>query len=867
MLFSLKMFETTFSLVLLLLPVNLGAVDFAPAKSHSVGTNPGGIAVGDFNGDGKPDIAVANTGSNTVSILLGNGDGTFQAAMNFVAGNSPSTIAVGDFNGNGRLDLALLQPSANGLPGSVSILLGNGDGTFQSPRVQSVGLNALQMAVADFNLDKKPDLMVTGSSSVAIYLGNGDGTFQPAKQTALSSIAGRFAIGDFNGDSKPDLAVVTTGGIQILNGNGDGTFSMSGKITVTFTRIFPPFYLEYDDAVAADLNHDGKVDLLVSSHVIKPCGPIPPCSETFTKISAFLGNGDGTFQGETTVVGGFASLNFGGSKVDRPFIGDFNGDGMLDVAYQVTLEPSRSTFFQIRLGKGDGTFSVPVADVANSIVGTPVPQDLNADKLTDLIAFGAANDIDVLLNTSPLSGADMAVLNSGALPDPVSVGTDLTFTADVLNLGPHAASGVTLTDTLPNNVNFVSATATAGSCVHSNGTVSCNIGSLASAFNSVVSIVVTPAAAGAVTNTMNVTASEPDPVSANNTATQISYAVQVYTLTVTKTGNGSGTVTSNPGASGAVNCGSACSAIYLSGTTVSVNASPDANSVFAGWSGACTGTGPCTLTMNADQSVTARFMPGVKLNVAVAGSGSGSVTSKDGGINCTSSVGNCSSLYLPGASVSLTAAPASTSSFGGWSGACTGTDPNVCPVTMNSVQSVTATFNPVPDFTLAPAVTTFTMQTGTQVTDALTIIGQNGFTGPIRLTCVPAGPAPLPTCNVSPSPVTLGANPGSATLTITAPASLRAFIPSVSEGSTTAYAVVLPFPALLIGGISLASKNFNKRRRSLWLLGASLVVLLAVLVGCGGGSTPPPTSQNYTITVSAACGSLTHSTTVNVVVQ
>src|SRR5215831_4404637 len=166
---------------------NLAAVDFAATKSYAVGTSPAAIVVGDFNGDGKVDIAVANTGSSDVSILLGNGDGTFQPAVNFSAGNSPSAIAVGDFNGDGKLDLAVLQPGANGVAGSVGILLGNGDGTFQAPKTLSLSVTALFLAVADFNLDKKSDLAVGDSAGLNVFIGNGDGTFQPAKQTALSS--------------------------------------------------------------------------------------------------------------------------------------------------------------------------------------------------------------------------------------------------------------------------------------------------------------------------------------------------------------------------------------------------------------------------------------------------------------------------------------------------------------------------------------------------------------------------------------------------------------------------------------------------------------------------------------------------------
>jgi uncharacterized repeat protein (TIGR01451 family) len=855
-------------------PAYLAAVDFATAKSYPVGTSPAGIAVADFNGDSKLDIAVANTGSSNVSILLGNGDGTFQPAVNFSAGNNPSAIAVGDFNGDGKLDLAVLQRGANGVAGSVSILLGNGDGTFQAPKTMTLSPSAYSLAVADFNLDKKSDLAVCDFTSLGIFIGNGDGTFQPVKQTTLSSGCFGFVTADFNSDSKPDVALVTRVGIQILLGNGDGTFSQGG--TVTVTKVSPQYSLEYESVVAIDLNRDAKVDLIVSTIQIVSCGPIPPCSLIYTKISAFLGNGDGSFQAEQIVASATAPGNHGlGSEISHPFVGDFNGDGKLDLAYRNIPAPrSLSPSLQIRLGNGDGSFGSPISsglENVNPFAGSiTVAQDLNADKLTDLIAIGTANDIDVLLNTSPASGADLVLHSSGASPQPVGIGRSLTYTAQAGNQGPQDATGVKFTDTLPNNVSFVSASISQGNCVQSNGIVSCNVGSLASPFDFTANIVVIATTAGTGTNTMNVTANETDPIPANNSATQTTTVVPLFKLTVTGAGNGSGTVTLPDDVNGPVNCASTCSATYLSGTMFTVVETADANSVFAGWSGACTGTGACTLTIDANKSLTANFALGEKLSVALAGSGSGSVTSKDGGINCANGGGTCTSLYLPGTSVSLTAAPAGTSAFGGWSGACTGSDPNVCSVTMNSVQSVTVTFNSqAPDFNLTPASAALTTQTGAQVTDTLTLSGQNGFSGPVTLTCAVTGPSPLPTCGVSPSPVTVGPSGGTAKLTMTAPTTLGAFALPLKQGSHNAvYALVLPIPGLLLGGMGLASLNFKKRRRALLVLGGSGVILLfAIFAGCGGGTTHTP--QNFAVTVTAAnaSGSIHHSTTVTLTVQ
>jgi hypothetical protein len=164
------------------------------------------------------------------------------------------------------------------------------------------------------------------------------------------------------------------------------------------------------------------------------------------------------------------------------------------------------------------------------------------------------------------------------------------------------------------------------------------------------------------------------------------FNIQQFALTVSKAGTGTGTVTSSPAG---INCGATCSASYDTGTSVTLTASPSAGSTFAGWSGACTGTGSCVVTMNAAQSVTATFnIQQFALTVSKAGSGTGTVTSSPAGINCGAT---CSASYDTGTSVTLTASPSAGSTFAGWSGACTGT--GSCVVTMSAAQSVTATFN------------------------------------------------------------------------------------------------------------------------------------------------------------------------------
>jgi hypothetical protein len=182
------------------------------------------VAVADFNGDGIPDLAVGGSG---VSTLLGNGDGTFQAAVHYSAGSTPHSVAVGDFNRDGIPGLAVANDAAPS--GAVSVLLGNGDGTFQAAVKYTTGSQAAAVAVADLNGDGNLDLAVTVqvSNKVNVLLGKGDGTFQAAVNYSAgggdSPAPRSLLVGDFNGDGVPDLAAANST-VSVLLGKGDGTF-------------------------------------------------------------------------------------------------------------------------------------------------------------------------------------------------------------------------------------------------------------------------------------------------------------------------------------------------------------------------------------------------------------------------------------------------------------------------------------------------------------------------------------------------------------------------------------------------------------------------------------------------------------------
>ncbi len=260
------------------------------------------VAVGDFNNDGNSDLVTANNETSDVSLLLGNGDGTFGAATYFDVGLNPYTVAVGDFNADGNSDLATANINSN----NVSILPGNGNGTFGAATNLSVGSTPYFVVVGDFNNDGKSDLATAnlGDSSVSILLQNANGTFAPATSFAVGNSPNYIAIADFNGDMKPDLATSneSSNNVSILLGNGTGSFSAATNFAVGTEPL----------AIASgDFNADGKVDLATANN-------------SSGDVSVLFGSGNGSFGTATNfVVGG---------EPQGIVVGDFNLDGLSDLA-------------------------------------------------------------------------------------------------------------------------------------------------------------------------------------------------------------------------------------------------------------------------------------------------------------------------------------------------------------------------------------------------------------------------------------------------------------------------------------------------------------------------------------------------------
>jgi len=367
---------------------------FGPMSDFGTGSLPCSVVIGDLNGDGKPDLVVANRSSNTVSVLLGNGDGVFGAKTDFGTGSWPLSVAIGDLNGDGEPDLAVATDSSN----TVSVLLGNGNGTFGAKNEYGVGDRPWSVAIGDLNGDGKPDLTVANAGygygyypgTVSVLLGNGDGTFGAKTDYGAGGEPRSVAIGDLNGDGKPDLAVANNSSgtetpfstASVLLGNGNGTFGAKTDYEVG---------LGSTSVAIGDLNGDGKPDLAVSN-----AGYAYPGHT----VSVLLGNGDGTF-GERNDYG----------VGDRPrsvAIGDLDGDGRPDLA--VVNAPAGYPYgpgtVGVLLGNGNGTFGAMTNYGYWSSPTSPTSLaigDLNGDGMPDLaVTVLGSNVVSVLLYTPGL---------------------------------------------------------------------------------------------------------------------------------------------------------------------------------------------------------------------------------------------------------------------------------------------------------------------------------------------------------------------------------------------------------------------------------------------------------------------------------
>ena len=636
---------------------------FQTARDFPAHLNPAGVAVGDFNGDGIEDLVTANYNSDDVSVLLGNGDGTFGPPLNIPvgAGSTPNFVAVGDFNRDGRADLAVANYGGGSSSTAVGVLLGNGNGTFQAPVALTTGRYPLWVEVGDLNGDGLQDLAVANFSadvaSVSVLLGNGDGTFQAARNTPVHGAA-CVAVGDFNGDGVQDLAVIDyySGNVAVLLGNGDGTSAPAVVYAAGVNAL---------TVTVGDLNGDGVQDLAVANWN----------QNAGNTVSVLLGNGDGTFQAKQDIVvgrgvAGAVFGDFNGDGASDLVVPSFNGNFVSVLLNTTTHAPNTLTVNKGGTGSGTVTSS-PAGIDCGATCSAPYPggtvvtltatpaggstfsgwsgggcSGTGSCVVTMNAATTVAATFDVQSQSYSLTVSKTGTGSGTVTSSPAGIscgatcsasynsGTVVTLTASPAGgstfagwsgagcsgsgscvVTMSAAASVTATFNVQTFPLSVSKSGTgSGTVTSSPAGINCGAACSAS-YNYGTSVTLTASPAGGSTFTgwsgaCSGTGSCVVSMTAARSVTA-SFTVQTFTLSVTIEdivnilGIGSGSVTSSPAG---IDCGSGtCSANFDSGTSVTLTPHPGLGSTFAGWSGACSGTGSCTVPMGSNQAVTAKF--------------------------------------------------------------------------------------------------------------------------------------------------------------------------------------------------------------------------------------------------------------------
>ena len=765
------------------------------------------MIVGDFNGDGIPDIAGAGSAGCTTGqcwsaeagALLGDGSGNFIPAASTNMGSSfnVTSVTVGDFNGDGKLDLAVGGSIAGqvGPTYSINILLGNGDGTFTSKGSVATGGAFQTFAAADFNGDGIPDLAVVNTTAdiVTILLGNGDGTFtaSTAATSPTGSIPVAIAVADLNGDGIPDLAIGndpqggSSGSLTILLGNGDGTFTAAAS---------PATPSGINAIAVADFEGDGKEDIAVANGAV---------------LTMLKGNGDGTFASSTITP---ETGSFNSSLI---VTGDFNGDGKVDLAF--------AGYNFLLLGNGDGTFTVVPLEIPSGVAPSPVQiaagADFNGDGFTDLTGPSVGDEIDVAAVVL-LAANQTATASATGISLPPGTGSqevDASYPGDS-NYGPATSAAAKLTAGLatPSAVLSVSPNpAIAGASVTLKATVSGGTltptGTVSFYDGSVLLGSVILNASGVATFATNAL------VVGSNSVT-VSYGGDVnYNLansapvvvTLVAAGTTAATVTLTPAAT-----------TILSSQTDTVAVS------VAGATGAATPTGTITLSSGSysAQQTLASGAAGFTIPAGALASGANTLAATYSGDATYAAASAMATITVTQAMIEIPT-----------------------PTTVSAGSNATATA---------------TLTAGTSYSGTMNLT--------CALTKSPTGAVGLPACNVNPASVTLKAS-GSATsvltLTTTAPSSASLAEPLRKNLWGTGGSVVLA--VMFLCGIPARRRRFAAML-VLACLGVAFLVAGCGGSGGSSPTNPGTTSGAYTFTVTgtdSANSSITTSTTVNLTVQ
>lgn len=434
---------------------------YAPAAGGGFEPEGVGLASGDFNGDGIPDVVIGNSDCSpkcnhaAITVFLSKGDGSLLPGVNLSPNGSYilQFVAVADFNGDGNLDIA----ASDTLNGLIWVFLGKGDGTFQNPVKYAADTAAtphtMGIVAVDLNGDGKPDLAFVNNfgtsistpttADIGVLINNGAGGFNPVANYALSTVATEITAASLRSNSTIDLVAplygicaagsCTTPGsaVAILLGNGDGTFQAESDFSLVNGS--STYYNPYDAAIG-DLNGDGKVDIAVTIQAVNP---------PFTQgIAVALGNGDGTFQTPTLLASSPQNATFASPPLPAYVkMVDLNRDGHLDLVYTNALQGTVGVMY----GVGDGTFYDPIDFAADRWAWDFALADINGDGVLDVVASGfeqSFSGVGVLLNISGSS----TVLQSSAPHS--SSGQSVTLTATITGTKVKGATDATPTGTM-----------------------------------------------------------------------------------------------------------------------------------------------------------------------------------------------------------------------------------------------------------------------------------------------------------------------------------------------------------------------------------------------------------------------------------
>jgi hypothetical protein len=860
-----------------------------------------GAVAADLTRNGKLDLAISTSVPTLRSTLygwtaLGNGDGTFRGLIQAIPQTFPFSAGlvpvIGDFNGDGKPDLVVTACGQNPnvtLTCQLLVYLGNGDGTFsQSAAIPEYSLYIFsEPVIGDFNGDGRLDVAAAfgnsaGTNGIMVFLGNGDGTLQSGVLSTISDIANLGAVGDFDGDGKLDLVGTiltnpTSGQLELsfFHGNGDGTFTPSS------TSYPLTGYLA--QTLAADLNADGSLDLILLQFQSPSTGP-----DTFT-LTAMLGNGNGTFQPQVDY-----SI---GTSINNIVLGDFSANGKLDLAWS-----NNSNTFIIP-GKGDGTFDlanvVTVPAPSNYLVAGDFNNDGKLDLALAYMAPGGFPDVvSYLLQDAPLAGFSQSSLTFAAQPlGTTSSPQSVTLTNS--GTGPLNVSSVAITGTNSGDFPLTNACPSA-LAVGANCQISVSFAPTANGPRS-ASLAVTDNAPGTPqiiplsgsgglpavqlsASTLNF-ANEPvgnTSASQSVTVSNTGYStLNISSISVTGANAGDFSQTSSCGSTLGASSSCTISVTFSPGVlgsrnaavTISDDAPGSPQTITLTGSGISTvGLSPSSITFSGQYVGTS----GLPQSVTVTNNGTALLTITNAAISPSDfgSLNACGSSVAPGASCAIGVFFDPTTA-GARTGTLTLTDNGV-----GSTQTVTLS-GMGQDFSVAPSSSsTATVTSGQTANYTVAIASAGGFNQAVALSC--SGAPALSMCSLSSSSITLnGSAPSSITVLVTTGGTSAklltpvGFPPTRTPQTVRWSAAGLPGLALLGIWVALCRKQPVRLLRGLAF--ACLFLIASVISSCGGGSssnsgTGGTPAGTYSLTVTGTFSSggsttLTHATKLTLVVK